>query len=75
MKQRSVKKDNTFLFIALFAVLLAGDVVWWEMRQLGDDFENSAALMQGVVHRKLPPPTIIPTPDTSDGIETSEEIE
>jgi hypothetical protein len=36
-----VRKESIYFFIAIFAVLLAGDLMWWEGMQLGMDYENA----------------------------------
>ena len=52
MKQVA-QKENIFFFLAIFAVLVAGDLIWWDIRQMGDEFENSASLMQYAPRRDV----------------------
>jgi len=49
--KRMAKQENIFFLIAIFALLLAGDMLWWESRQIGDDIENSAALVKSMTVR------------------------
>lgn len=47
------KKENLFFFAALFAIMLAGDAIWWQAKQLGDDFENSDAALYPAVRSDI----------------------
>ena len=51
MKQKSAsiaKQENVFFFAAIFAILVAGDIIWWQSKQMSDDFEYSNAAIYSV---------------------------
>ncbi|MDP2630765.1 MAG: hypothetical protein Q8P56_05135 [Candidatus Uhrbacteria bacterium] len=37
------QKENLYFFAAVFALMLAGDLMWWQTKQISDDFEHSTA--------------------------------
>lgn len=39
---------NIFFFVAIFAIALAGDMIWWQTKQMSDDFENSNAALNPI---------------------------
>ncbi len=41
--------DNFYFTLAVFAVVLAGNLVWWEVKQATYDFEQQASLVYPVV--------------------------
>jgi hypothetical protein len=38
------KKENLFFIAALFAIALAGDLMWWQSKQMSDEIEIGASL-------------------------------
>lgn len=43
------KKENLFFLGALFALALAGDLIWWESKKMTDEIENGAVLFSATI--------------------------
>ena len=39
------KHENLLFLIAVFALLLSGDLLWWQAKQTGDEYEDTAAMI------------------------------
>jgi len=41
------KKETLYFLFAVFTLGLAGDIMWWQSKQMSDEAENSAAMYVG----------------------------
>jgi len=45
------KQENIYFFAALFAIMLAGDLIWWQAKQMSDEMGSmDAALYPATFH-------------------------
>lgn len=41
----AIRKENLFFFIAVIAVLAAGDLIWWQAKQMNDELAGQTAII------------------------------